>query len=197
MIQKRAVLMALAVLLIGIPAASQMTSWLQWTFLPQSQMDEIIGEASGEAAFNHVMAMCGFPRDRKSAEYAGTFAEAQYVFDRLKDYGLADAVILRYPGGETWDGVKGELWELKPGGHLRCGREADQQNGQGHEDGSFQGHGQAPFRYGSRFFSLVYGSRGFNGPGEKKPRTSGPCGRGRRGAGVFSRRASPPDTRGA
>jgi len=115
MIQKRAVLMALAVLLIGIPAAAQMTSWLQWTFLPQSQMDEIIGEASGEAAFNHVMAMCGFPRDRKAAEYAGTFAEAQYVLDRLKDYGLADAAILRFPGDETWDGVKGELWEVKPG----------------------------------------------------------------------------------
>ena len=78
-------------------------------------MDEIVGEASGETAFNHVMAMCGFPRDRKSAEYAGTFAEAQYVLDRLKDYGLAEAAILRYPGGETWDGVKGELWEVKPG----------------------------------------------------------------------------------
>jgi len=115
MIQKRAVLMALAILLIGLPAAAQMTPWLQWTFLPQSQMDEIIGEASGETAFNNVMAMCGFPRDRKSAEYAGTFAEAQYVFDRLKDYGLADPAILRYPGGETWDGVKGELWEVKPG----------------------------------------------------------------------------------
>ncbi len=115
MIQKRAGLVALTVLLMGIPAVSQMTSWLQWTFLPQSQMDEIIGEASGETAFNHVMAMCGFPRDRKAAEYAGTFAEAQYVLDRLNEYGLADAAILRYPGGETWDGVKGELWEVKPG----------------------------------------------------------------------------------
>ncbi len=115
MIQKRAVLLALAVLLIGLPAAAQMTSWLQWTFLPQDQMDEIIGEASGETAFNHVMAMCGFPRDRKPAEYAGTFAEAQYVLDRLKDYRLSDAAILRFPGDETWDGVKGELWEVKPG----------------------------------------------------------------------------------
>ncbi|MCJ7487668.1 MAG: hypothetical protein MUQ25_16090, partial [Candidatus Aminicenantes bacterium] len=113
--RKHPALIALIVVALGLPAASQMTSWLQWTFLPQAQMDEIIGEASGEAAFNHVMAMCGFPRDRKPAEYAGTFAEAQYVFDRLKDYGLTDAAILRYPGRETWDGVKGELWEVKPG----------------------------------------------------------------------------------
>jgi aminopeptidase YwaD len=109
------------ILLLALPsattgsAAAQMTPWLQWTFLPQARMDEIVGEASGETALNHVMAMCGFPRDRKSAEYAGTFAEAQYVLDRLKEYGLADAAILRYPGGETWDGVKGELWEVKPG----------------------------------------------------------------------------------
>jgi len=115
MIRKRFGLGVLAVLVLGLPALSQMTPWLQWTFLPQDQMDEIIGESSGEAAFNHVMAMCGFPRDRKPAEYAGTFAEARYVLDKLKDYGLAEAAILRFPGGETWDGIKGELWEVKPG----------------------------------------------------------------------------------
>jgi aminopeptidase YwaD len=105
----------LAVALLGVPASPQMTPWLQWTFLPRAQMDEIIGESSGETATNHVMAMCGFPRDRKSAEYAATMAEAQYVLDRLKEAGLAEAAILRYPGGENWDGVKGELWEVKPG----------------------------------------------------------------------------------
>jgi hypothetical protein len=120
MILKKLSLPVLA-LLLALPsattglAAAQMTPWLQWTFLPQARMDEIVGEASGETALNHVMAMCGFPRDRKPAEYAGTLAEAQYVLDRLQEYGLAEATILRYPGGETWDGVKGELWEVKPG----------------------------------------------------------------------------------
>jgi len=56
MIRKRISLCILAAIVFSIPAASQMTSWLQWTFLPQNQMDEIIGEASGEAAF----------KDRKS-----------------------------------------------------------------------------------------------------------------------------------
>ncbi len=100
---------------LAVAAAAQMTPWFQWTFLPPAQMDEIVGEASGETAFNSVMAMCGFPRDRKPDEYAGTFREAQYVLDKLKDYGLAEAEIIRFPGGQTWDGVKGELWEVKPG----------------------------------------------------------------------------------
>src|SRR5512138_1891872 len=118
MIKKRlpiVLTLALPVLGLGLPAAAQMTPWLQWTFLPPAQMDEIIGEASGETATNHVMVMCGFPRNRKSAEYTGTLAEAQYVLDRLAEYGLAEAAIKRFPGGETWDGVKGELWEVKPG----------------------------------------------------------------------------------
>ena len=107
--------LVLAVLFFCLPAAAQMTPWLQWTFLAPAQMDEIVGEASGETAANHVMAMCGFPRNRKPAEYAGTLAEAQYVLDRLTEYGLPGATIKRFPGGETWDGVKGELWEVKPG----------------------------------------------------------------------------------
>ncbi len=108
------VILLAAVILAG-PGHAQMTSWHQWTFLPSAQMDEIIGEVSGEAAFNHILTMSGYPRDRKADEYAGTFWEARYVLDRLKEYGLADAEIVRFPGGETWDGVKGELWEVSPG----------------------------------------------------------------------------------
>jgi aminopeptidase YwaD len=114
MSRKLAVLTILAVACLGGPAFSQMTPWLQWALLPAPQLDEIIGESSGETALHHVMSMCSFPRDRKSAEYAGTFAEAQYVFDRLKDYGFADAALERYGSASTWDGIKGELWEVKP-----------------------------------------------------------------------------------
>jgi len=92
----------------------QMTTWFQWTYLPPKLIDEIIGETSGETAFNHVIELGGYPRDRKPEEYAGTFKEAQYVLDRLKEYGIRDAEITRFPGGETWDGVRGELWEVEP-----------------------------------------------------------------------------------
>ena len=105
-----------AAILAGLAGTSggQMTPWFQWTFLPAGQMDEIIGEVSGETAANHILVMGGFPRDRKPTEYAGTFWEAQYLLDLLKEYGLAEAAILRYPGGETWDGTAGELWEISP-----------------------------------------------------------------------------------
>jgi aminopeptidase YwaD len=98
-----------------VSAGAQMTPWLQWTFLPQNQMDEIIGEISGETAYNHVATLGAFPRLRKPAEYAGNLFEAQYIFDQAREYGLADAEIIRFPGGETWEGVKGELWEVAPG----------------------------------------------------------------------------------
>jgi hypothetical protein len=42
-------------------------------------MDEIIGESSGETAFNHILAMAGYNRDRKPDEYKKTFLEAQFV----------------------------------------------------------------------------------------------------------------------
>jgi len=114
-IERFAIRILLVVMLGAGAAAAQMTPWQQWTFLPPAQMDEIIGEISGETALRHIMTMSGVPRDRKPAEYAGTFWEAQYVLDRLQEYGLKDAEILRYPGGETWDGAKGELWETSPG----------------------------------------------------------------------------------
>ncbi len=96
------------------PAQGQLTPWYQWTLLPPGVMDEIIGEASGETAWNSISAMGGFNRDRLPAEYEGTFFEAEYVLDQLLGYGLPGAEIVRFPGGSVWDGVKGELWEVSP-----------------------------------------------------------------------------------
>ncbi len=113
--KKRSWLIGLIALGFLFPAGwAQMTTWLQWTYLPPKLMDEIIGEASGETAFNHVIEFGGYSRDRKPEEYAGTFMEAQYVLDRLKEYGIKDAEITRFPGGETWDGMRGDLWEVEP-----------------------------------------------------------------------------------
>lgn len=95
-------------------ATAQITPWLYWTFLPQEQMTEIIGEASGETAWNTIMETGGYNKDRLSDEYKGTFYESQYIFDQLKKYGLPGAEIVRFPGGEVWDAIKGELWEIEP-----------------------------------------------------------------------------------
>jgi aminopeptidase YwaD len=101
-------------LLISCFSLAQITPWLYWTLLPEEQMDYIIGEASGEEAWHTIMETAGYVRDRRSDEYEGTFVESQYIYDQLKRYGLPGTEIVRFPGGDTWDGIKGELWEISP-----------------------------------------------------------------------------------
>lgn len=121
MVKRIIVVQAIIIILFSVASAAQMTPWKIWTFLPAEQMDEIIGEASGETALHTIIATGGFNRNRLADEYAGTFLEAQYVYDKLKLYGLQGAEIVRlkaggsrFSSGEVWDGIKGELWETSP-----------------------------------------------------------------------------------
>lgn len=114
MMKKIILLLVFLPLIFVIPAKAQHTPWLFWTFLPADQMDEIIGEASGETAWNTIMETGGYNKNRLAEEYAGTFYEAQYIYDQLKLYGLPGTELVRFPGRRTWDGIKGELWEVKP-----------------------------------------------------------------------------------
>ena len=111
---KRVLILFVLFLFLSSYSVAQLTPWLYWTLLPEEQMDYIIGEASGEEAWHTIMDTAGYVRDRKSDEYAGTFVESQYIYDQLKHYGLPGAEIVRFPGGSTWDGIKGELWEISP-----------------------------------------------------------------------------------
>ncbi len=96
-------------------AYSQQTPFYQWTLLPHGQMDVIIGEPSGETALNHAIEMVGYQRNRPASEYGeATFREGKYVLGKLNEYGISTAKIERFEGGETWDGIKGELWEISP-----------------------------------------------------------------------------------
>ena len=85
------------------------------TLLPAKITDEFIGEASGERAMNHIIEMAAYIHDRPASEYSGYFFETQYILDRMKEYGLEGAVVNKYTGGKTWDGVKATLWEVSPG----------------------------------------------------------------------------------
>jgi len=107
------ILLGLVCVLFGF-AQGQLNPYYKWTFLPQEQMNEIIGEASGETAWNTIMETGGYNKDRLSEEYVTTFYESQFIFDRLKQYGLDGSAIVRFPGRTVWDGIKGELWEVKP-----------------------------------------------------------------------------------
>lgn len=102
------------VLVLACAVDAQLTPWRPWTFLPENQIDEIIGEISGELAINHMIEMGGYNRNRPVSEYSETFWEAEYVLNKLIEYGLPGAKIDRFPGGETWDVTKGELWEISP-----------------------------------------------------------------------------------
>lgn len=103
----------LTFLILG--ANAQNTPFYQWTLLNQKMMDEIIGEASGETAFNHIMEMGGYTRARTSQELTTTLFETQYIMDKLKEYGIKTARLERFPDAQPgWNGIKGELWEVSP-----------------------------------------------------------------------------------
>ncbi|MBM3791235.1 MAG: hypothetical protein FJW35_12930, partial [Acidobacteria bacterium] len=112
---KRLLLLILAGCLgLSAVALAQMTPWLQWTFLPRSIMDEIVGEASGENAWKAIMETGGYDKNRPKSEYESMFYETRFFLEKMKEYGLPGAELVRYPGGSTWDGIKGELWEVEP-----------------------------------------------------------------------------------
>jgi hypothetical protein len=103
-----------SILLSGILTMSGQNS-VPRALLPGNIVDELIGEASGERAMNHIYEMAAYIHDRPASEYSGYFFETQYVFDKMKEYGLEGAVVNKYTGGKTWDGVKATLWEVSPG----------------------------------------------------------------------------------
>ncbi|MFC1513954.1 M28 family peptidase [candidate division KSB1 bacterium] len=92
----------------------QITPWQPWTLLPEKMVDELIGEISGETTMNHAIEMGAYNHNRPASEYSGNFWETEYVYSKLVEYGLPGAQVVRFPGGSTWDGIRGELWEVTP-----------------------------------------------------------------------------------
>ncbi|MCX6226405.1 MAG: DUF4910 domain-containing protein [Bacteroidia bacterium] len=111
---KKLILAGLFVL-VALGANTQITSYYQWTLLNQKMMEEIIGEASGETAYNHIVEMGGYTRARTSEELTTTLFETQYIMDKLKEYGIKTAQLERFPNTQPgWNGIRGELWEVSP-----------------------------------------------------------------------------------
>ncbi len=102
-----------AILLLSLTVLGQNST--PRSLLKESIVDELIGEASGERAMNHIYEMAAYIHDRPASEYSGYFFETQYILDKLKEYGLEGIVVNKYPGGNTWDGVMATLWEVSPG----------------------------------------------------------------------------------
>ncbi len=102
-----------AAVLLGTTTNAQNSQYR--SLLPERIMDMIIGEASGETATNHIIEMAAYNHNRPTEEYTGNFLETDYVFNKLKEYGLEEVTVNRFPGGSIWDGISGELWEVSPG----------------------------------------------------------------------------------
>jgi hypothetical protein len=112
---KRLLTVLIGTLILVAVISAQYTPWLYWTFLPKGQVDEIVGEASGEMAWTTVAEINAFNRERFDEEFTGNFFETQVILRKLKSYGLAGVEVVTYPGSQAWRAVKGELWETKPG----------------------------------------------------------------------------------
>ena len=112
---KRLMIVFAGTLILAAAISAQYTPWLYWTFLPKDQVAEIVGEASGETAWNTVAEINAFNRERFDEEFTGNFLETQVIVRKLKSYGLAGVEVVTYPGSQAWRAVKGELWETKPG----------------------------------------------------------------------------------
>lgn len=93
---------------------SQWNYYSQYGLIPEKLLDEIIGEASGEQAFNHILEMAAYNRPRPLEEYATTLNESKYVISKLKEFGIENAQIERFGKTSFWKGLKGKLWEVSP-----------------------------------------------------------------------------------
>ena len=99
-------------LCVGIMEA-QLDPYNFWTLLPAEQMAEIIGEASGETAFNTIMETGGYNKNRLDPEYQTRSMRPSISLTSSNSTDCPGAEIVRYPGREVWDGIEGELWEVK------------------------------------------------------------------------------------
>ena len=85
--------------------------------LPEELIDLLINEVSGDIPFQNEILLAGVNRNRTAEEYEGTFYEADFILKKLKEYGIEEASIEKFPGlirTEHWDAESAELWMLKP-----------------------------------------------------------------------------------
>ena len=115
MINKFKLQFAVALLLYAGNLFSQTAWYYQWGLLPEKTMDYFIGESSGERAFNYIMDLSQYNRQRESEEYQTTLFESQYILDKLKEYGLSEINIERLGKTTAWRGISASIWEISPG----------------------------------------------------------------------------------
>ena len=87
------------------------------TLLPQAVIDAMVNEVSGSLAWQHILELAPYERDRLADEYRTAYRETVYIEKMARQYGLEDVHVERFKlPGKTWDGELGELWLLGPQG---------------------------------------------------------------------------------
>ncbi|MFO7575004.1 MAG: M28 family peptidase [Bacteroidales bacterium] len=110
------IIAASAIALAGlvINGYGQFPAWHQHTTLSRETVDKIIGEASGERAFQHIVEMAGYAGLRDISEFSGDLMETEYLVRRLTEYGLKNITVHRLGNTRSWQGVSASLWEVSP-----------------------------------------------------------------------------------
>lgn len=85
-----------------------------WNLMDEKTYDFIVGESSGDLAYNMVLDMAGYEKDRKTKDYLGNFHETDYMLAKMKEFGLPGAAVERYNKSKSWDGISASLWEISP-----------------------------------------------------------------------------------
>jgi aminopeptidase YwaD len=113
---KSCIILAFLIALLNIVKGYSQTAWYhQWGLMPDKQLNLFIGESSGETAYNSIVELSEYNRQRSADEYSDTLFESQYVVGKLREYGLSEIAIERFGKTKSWRGITGTLWEVSPG----------------------------------------------------------------------------------
>ncbi|MBE0674064.1 MAG: M28 family peptidase [Bacteroidales bacterium] len=112
---RKSILILSLIMLSATIVKGQFPSYYQHSVLLSDQVTGLlIGEASGERAYNHVVEMAGYARLRDVAEFSGDLMETEYLVNRLHEYGIDNVHVDRFGTTRSWQGVSASLWEMSP-----------------------------------------------------------------------------------
>ena len=90
------------------PAAAQVLK-----FLSEEEYRYLVGEISGDAAYEHLRFYTQFHKPRAGAE--GLMEVARYTERKAREYGLSDVRLIRQPSQTVpWNARHAELWLVEP-----------------------------------------------------------------------------------